>query len=87
MPAACRPARHGRVPMRSPQRYGCETGGVPRRRRAPPRTGSQTSGDVTVERVSPKGRRTLDLKRYVSDLAVEAVAGGAAVTFVVRHRR
>lgn len=44
------------------------------------------SDEVLVERVSPKGRRTLDLKRYVSDLAVEAVAGGACVTFVVHHR-
>jgi radical SAM-linked protein len=42
--------------------------------------------DVEVERVSPKGRRTFDLKRYVSDLAVEAVAGGTCVTFVVHHR-
>lgn len=41
---------------------------------------------VTVERVAPKGRRTLDLKRYVRDLAAEAVPGGASVTFAVRHR-
>lgn len=42
--------------------------------------------EVTVERVSPKGRRTLDLKLYVRDLLVEAVPGGARVTFAVRHR-
>ncbi len=41
---------------------------------------------VAVERVSPKGRRVLDLTRYVSDLTVEAVADGACVTFVVHHR-
>jgi radical SAM-linked protein len=42
--------------------------------------------EVMVERVSPKGRRVLDLRRYVRDLAVEAVPGGACVTFAVRHR-
>jgi len=41
---------------------------------------------VTVERVTPKGRRTLDLTRYVGDLVVQPVPGGAHVTFVVRHR-
>jgi radical SAM-linked protein len=41
---------------------------------------------VTVERVSPKGRRTLDLAEYVKDLAVEAAPCGARVTFAVRHR-
>jgi len=45
-----------------------------------------TQGEVTVERVSPKGRRTLDLKRYVQDLAASAVSGGADVRFTVRHR-
>jgi radical SAM-linked protein len=43
--------------------------------------------EVTVERVSPKGRRTLDLKSYVRDLLVEAVPGGVRVTFTVRHRQ
>ena len=41
---------------------------------------------VEVERRSPKGRRTLDLKRYVTDLAATAVPGGAHVLFDVRHR-
>ena len=42
--------------------------------------------EVVVERVAPKGRRTLDLKRYVEDLTVQAVAGGVQVQFTVRHR-
>ncbi len=42
--------------------------------------------DVEVERRSPKGRRTLDLKRYVIDLAVAAVPRGTHVRFGVRHR-
>lgn len=41
---------------------------------------------VTVERVSPKGRRTVDLAEYVKDLAVEAAPCGARVTFAVCHR-
>ncbi len=42
--------------------------------------------EVLVERTSPKGRRTLDLKRYIGDLIVEAVPGGARICFSVRHR-
>jgi radical SAM-linked protein len=38
------------------------------------------------ERVSPKGSRTLDLKDYVVPTAVEAVAGGAKISFTIRHR-
>jgi len=39
-----------------------------------------------VERVSPKGRRTVDLKRYVAQVRVEPAAEGAALLFSVRHR-
>jgi radical SAM-linked protein len=42
--------------------------------------------NVTVERVSPKGRRSLDLRKYVQDLAAEAVPDGARLAFAVRHR-
>lgn len=42
--------------------------------------------EIVVERVAPKGRRALDVKRYVQDLAAQAVPGGACVTFTVRHR-
>ena len=45
--------------------------------------GAQES--VTVERVSPKGRRTFDLVKYVKDLAAEAVPDGARLVFAVRH--
>jgi radical SAM-linked protein len=41
---------------------------------------------VIYERVSPKGRRTLDLKEYVVDAAAEAVTGGARIRFTIRHR-
>lgn len=43
---------------------------------------------VDVERVSPKGRRTLDLKEYVAEAAAEAGPHGdeALVRFTVRHR-
>lgn len=43
---------------------------------------------VDVERVSPKGRRTLDLKEYVAEAAAEAGphGDGARVRFTVRHR-
>ena len=38
------------------------------------------------ERVSPKGTRTLDLKDYVVPTAVEAVAGGAKISFTIHYR-
>ena len=43
---------------------------------------------VEVERVSPKGRRTLDLKEYVAAVAAEPGphGEGAHVRFTVRHR-
>ena len=41
---------------------------------------------VVCERVSPKGRRSLDLKRYVAHAAVEREAEGARVRFVIRNR-
>jgi len=41
---------------------------------------------VVRERVSPKGRRTLDLKNYVAHTTVEAVPGGARISFAIRHR-
>ena len=37
------------------------------------------------ERVSPKGRRTLDLKEYVAGAATAAVAGGTELRFTIRH--
>jgi radical SAM-linked protein len=41
---------------------------------------------VEIERRSPKGRRTLDLKQFVIDLAATAAPGGTHVSFCVRHR-
>jgi radical SAM-linked protein len=43
---------------------------------------------VEVERVSPKGRRSFDLKDYVAEAAAEAGphGDGAHVRFTVRHR-
>lgn len=41
---------------------------------------------VPVERVSPKGRRTVDLKRFVADVRVGATPAGAVLGFSVRHR-
>jgi len=40
---------------------------------------------VVRERVSPKGRRTLDLKDYVAGAATDAVAGGTELRFTIRH--
>ena len=45
-----------------------------------------TEVSVVRERVSPKGRRTLDLKDYVVHAAAEAVPGGARLSFSIRHR-
>lgn len=45
-----------------------------------------TEVSVVRERVSPKGRRTLDLKEYVVHAAAEAVPGGAKLSFAIRHR-
>lgn len=42
--------------------------------------------DAVRERVSPKGARTLDLKRYAGVVAVTPVEGGARLGFTVRHR-
>ena len=36
--------------------------------------------------MSPKGRRTLDLKKYVVHAAAEAVPRGARLSFAIRHR-
>ncbi len=41
---------------------------------------------VPVERVSPKGRRTLDLKEFVSDAWCRPTQDGACIGFTVRHR-
>jgi radical SAM-linked protein len=40
---------------------------------------------VVRERVSPKGRRTLDLKEFVAGAVTEAVAGGTELRFTIRH--
>jgi radical SAM-linked protein len=45
-----------------------------------------TEVSVVRERVSPKGRRTLDLKEYVVHAAVEALPGGTRLSFAIRHR-
>jgi len=45
-----------------------------------------TEVSVVRERVSPKGRRTLDLKEYVVHAAAEAVPEGARLSFAIRHR-
>ncbi len=42
--------------------------------------------DVPYERVSPKGRRTFDLKAFIGQTAAEPVADGARLRFTVRHR-
>jgi radical SAM-linked protein len=39
-----------------------------------------------VERVSPKGRRQVDLKRFVAGVDVEPAGEGSALRFSVRHR-
>lgn len=46
----------------------------------------RTEDHVIRERVSPKGRRELDLKDYVVDVSNRTVAGGVELRFVVRHR-
>jgi hypothetical protein len=45
-----------------------------------------TEVSVVRERVSPKGRRMLDLKEYVVRAAAEPVPGGTRVSFAIRHR-
>jgi radical SAM-linked protein len=45
-----------------------------------------TEVSVVRERVSPKGRRTLDLKEYVVHAAAEALPGGTRLSFAIRHR-
>jgi radical SAM-linked protein len=45
-----------------------------------------TEVSVVRERVSPKGRRTLDLKEYVGHVTAEAVPEGARLSFAIRHR-
>jgi radical SAM-linked protein len=39
-----------------------------------------------VERVSPKGRRQVELKRFVAGVTVRAAGEGSALRFSVRHR-
>lgn len=41
--------------------------------------------NVIRERVTPKGRRTLDLKEYVVGTSAQAVAGGAMLGFAIRY--
>jgi hypothetical protein len=38
------------------------------------------------ERVSPKGRRTLDLKDYIVPINTETVVGGAKLRFTIHYR-
>ena len=38
------------------------------------------------ERVSPKGRRTFDLKEFIGDAAAEPVEKGARLRFTIHHR-
>ena len=44
-----------------------------------------SEGSVVRERVSPKGRRRLDLKDYVAGAATVAVAGGTELRFTIRY--
>jgi len=44
-----------------------------------------SEASVVRERVSPKGRRSLDLKDYVAGVATDAVAGGTGLRFTIRH--
>ena len=37
-------------------------------------------------RVSPKGTRTLDLKKYAGSVAATPVEGGARLSFTIHHR-
>ena len=73
-------------PQVSEAEYACvlegEAGAL---RAAVERYGREES--IVRERVSPKGRRSLDLKEYVVDPAVEEVEGGAEVRFTVCHRQ
>ena len=81
--AAC--ATHPR-PRPVLARYACEvTGDAEALERAAEWFAAQR--EVMVERVSPKGRRTLDLAKYVKDLAAVAVPAGARLEFAVRHGR
>ena len=45
-----------------------------------------TEVSVVRERVSPKGRRTLDLKEYVVHAAAGPAPGGTKLSFAIRHR-
>jgi radical SAM-linked protein len=42
--------------------------------------------DAVRERVSPKGARTLDLKKYARSVAARPVEGGARLGFTIHHR-
>jgi radical SAM-linked protein len=42
--------------------------------------------DAIRERVSPKGTRRLDLKKYAGDVVATPVEGGAQLGFIIRHR-
>ena len=42
---------------------------------------------VPYERVSPKGRRHLDLKEFITDVWQTPVQGGSRLGFAVRHRQ
>ncbi len=45
-----------------------------------------TETRAPYERTSPKGRRTLDLKEFVGDVAASAAADGAQLRFTIRYR-
>ena len=42
---------------------------------------------VPYERISPKGRRDLDLKEFITDVWQTPVQGGSRLGFAVRHRQ
>ena len=42
---------------------------------------------VPLERTSPKGRRSFDLKEYIGSAAAEPVESGARLRFTIRYRR
>ena len=45
------------------------------------------AGAVPYERVSPKGRRHLDLKEFITDVWQTPAQGGSRLGFAVRHRQ
>ena len=76
--------RHPR-PQPSSAEYTCEVcGDADRLAEAMQRFAGEPH--VIRERVSPKGRRTLDLKDYVVAAGAQPIDGGAELAFTIRYR-